>query len=51
LREARVSIAPGSVFGPGGLGTVRVSLAAADHVIIEGIERIAAHVQRDRGGS
>jgi hypothetical protein len=28
-----------------------VSLAAADHVIIEGIERIAAHVQRDRGGS
>lgn len=51
LREARVSIAPGSVFGPGGRGTVRMSLAAADNVITEGIERIAAHVQRTGGGS
>jgi aspartate/methionine/tyrosine aminotransferase len=51
LRTARVSIAPGSVFGPGGFGTVRVSLAAADHVVAQGIERIAAHVQRNKGGN
>lgn len=51
LREAGVSIAPGSVFGPGGYGTVRISLAAADHVITEGIERIAAYVRRPSGGS
>ena len=49
LRDARVSIAPGSVFGPGGTGYVRVSLAAADEVISEGIERIAEYVQRGGG--
>ena len=51
LREARVAIAPGSVFGPGGEGSVRISLAASDTTITEGIERIAAFVQRSGGGT
>lgn len=49
LREQRVSIAPGSVFGPGGVGMVRISLAAAPCTIETGINRIAAHLQRGSG--
>lgn len=49
LREQRVSIAPGSVFGPGGEGMVRISLAAAPCTIEAGINRIAAHLQRGSG--
>ena len=44
LRDAHVSIAPGSVFGPGGHGMVRISLAAAETTIEQGIRRIAEHV-------
>ena len=46
LRDDQVSIAPGSVFGPGGHGMVRISLAAAETTIEQGIRRIAAHLQR-----
>lgn len=49
LREQRVSIAPGSVFGPGGVGMVRISLAAAPCTIEAGINRIAAHLQQGSG--
>lgn len=49
LREQRVSIAPGSVFGPGGEGMVRISLAAAPCTIEAGINRIAAYLQRGSG--
>ena len=36
-----VSVAPGSVFGPGGEGYVRISLAADGDQITEGIRRLA----------
>ena len=49
LREQRVSVAPGSVFGPGGEGMIRISLAADLYTIETGINRIAAHLQQGRG--
>lgn len=44
LREYGVSVAPGPVFGPGGEGYVRISLAAAEEDVTEGIRRLAAAV-------
>ena len=41
LDDHGVSVAPGSVFGPGGEGYVRISLAADDHQIVEGLRRLA----------
>jgi aspartate/methionine/tyrosine aminotransferase len=49
LREQRVSIAPGSVFGPGGEGMVRISLAADASTIESGINQIAAFLRQRRG--
>ena len=49
LREQRVSIAPGSVFGPGGEGMIRLSLAASEATIETGINRIAAYLQQGSG--
>jgi len=46
LEHQGVSVAPGSVFGPAGEGWVRISLAAEDAEIVEGIERIAAHLRQ-----
>lgn len=48
LRAQQVSVAPGSVFGPGGAGTVRVSLAANEATIESGIKRMAVHLQQRR---
>jgi aspartate/methionine/tyrosine aminotransferase len=45
LHRFDVSVAPGSVFGPAGEGWVRISLAADDGVIDEGLRRIAAATQ------
>ena len=41
LKSHKVSIAPGSVFGPGGIGMVRISLAASESTIEKGIIGIA----------
>jgi aspartate/methionine/tyrosine aminotransferase len=41
LREADVAVAPGSVFGPAGEGSVRISLAPELPVIEEGLARLA----------
>ena len=41
LDEHGVSVAPGSVFGPGGEGYVRISLAAEDQDVVEGLRRLA----------
>ncbi len=41
LRRHRVSVAPGSVFGPGGEGYVRISLAADPDVLVDGLRRVA----------
>jgi aspartate/methionine/tyrosine aminotransferase len=44
LREWGVAVAPGEVFGPGGDGLVRISLAEETHVLEEGIRRLAEAV-------
>jgi len=42
LEEARVALAPGEGFGARGAGHARISLAVADDVLDEGIERLAS---------
>ena len=42
LEKEGVSVAPGSVFGPAGEGWVRISLAAEDDSVAEGLRRIAS---------
>jgi aspartate/methionine/tyrosine aminotransferase len=41
LESHSVSVAPGSVFGPAGRGWARISLAAEDDAIAEGVRRMA----------
>jgi aminotransferase len=41
LEKEKVAVAPGEVFGPGGHGFVRVSLAGEVREIKEGIRRLA----------
>ncbi len=41
LETQGVSVAPGSVFGPAGEGWVRISLAADDELLAEGLRRLA----------
>lgn len=42
LREAGVGTVPGAAFGTGGEGFVRVTLAAADEVLAEGMARLTS---------
>jgi aspartate/methionine/tyrosine aminotransferase len=44
LSSDRVAVAPGDVFGPGGEGSIRVSLAADEVAIEQGLSRIAARL-------
>jgi aspartate/methionine/tyrosine aminotransferase len=44
LREKRVAVAPGELFGPGGAGHVRLSFAADDGRLREGLTRLAEFV-------
>ena len=44
LAERQVAVTPGSAFGAGGEGMVRVSLAASEEAIATGLERLAAGV-------
>ncbi|MEE8602016.1 hypothetical protein [Euzebya tangerina] len=37
-----VAVAPGDTFGRSGVGALRISLAAAESTIVEGLRRIAA---------
>jgi aspartate/methionine/tyrosine aminotransferase len=46
LDEEHVAVAPGEVFGPGGDGLVRISLAVEEDVIAEGLARIARAIER-----
>jgi len=41
LADRHVSVSPGSAFGPGGEGMVRVSLAAERGALLEGLSRLA----------
>ena len=45
LDEHRVAVAPGEVFGPGGDGLVRISLAREPDEIAEGLSRIARAIE------
>jgi aspartate/methionine/tyrosine aminotransferase len=45
-REERVQVGPGGAFGPGGAGHVRLSFAADDGRLREGLGRMAAFVAR-----
>jgi aspartate/methionine/tyrosine aminotransferase len=51
LDEFRVSVAPGEVFGPGGDGLVRISLAREPDEVAVGVTRIAHAIEAfaDRG--
>lgn len=46
LKEERVMVGPGVAFGPSGAGHVRVSFAADDGRLREGLNRLAAFVAR-----
>ncbi len=43
LREARVTVTPGSAFGPSGAGHVRMAYCVEDDVINQAFDRIEAH--------
>jgi aspartate/methionine/tyrosine aminotransferase len=45
LDDLRVAVAPGEVFGPGGDGFVRISLAREPDEIAEGMTRIARAIE------
>ncbi|MGL6096516.1 MAG: pyridoxal phosphate-dependent aminotransferase [Fimbriiglobus sp.] len=49
LKEQRVLVGPGCAFGPSGTGFVRVSFAAEDGRMREGLARLAAFVAGLRG--
>jgi aspartate/methionine/tyrosine aminotransferase len=45
FKEARVLVGPGVAFGPGGAGHIRISFAAEDGRLREGLSRLAALVE------
>lgn len=49
LRDQRVLVGPGCAFGPSGAGCVRVSYAAEDGRLREGLSRMARFVESLRG--
>ncbi len=49
LESHSVSVAPGSVFGPAGRGWARISLAAEEEVIAEGLRRLAKALHEHGG--
>jgi aspartate/methionine/tyrosine aminotransferase len=49
LKEDRVLVGPGVAFGPSGTGHVRVSFAADDGRLREGLARLGAFVERLKG--
>ena len=46
LREAYVAVAPGETFGLSSRGYVRISLAAADDRLVEGIKRLGGFMDK-----
>ncbi len=50
LAEDGVAVAPGTAFGPGGEGFVRISLAASEADLVEGAARLAGRWHRLRDG-
>jgi aminotransferase len=50
LEQECVAVAPGEVFGPGGAGLVRISLAREPEEIAEGLTRIARALETSGAG-
>jgi aspartate/methionine/tyrosine aminotransferase len=50
LDEYRVAVAPGEVFGPGGEGLVRISLAREPEELADGLSRIAQAIETFAAG-
>jgi aspartate aminotransferase len=48
LTEHAVAVAPGETFGPAGRSKVRISLAAAEHEVKEGAQRLVSAIQGAR---
>jgi len=46
IHEAKVGMNPGTVFGQGGSGYMRMNIGASRHVVAEALERIAKTCQR-----
>jgi aspartate aminotransferase len=46
LKEAHVAVTPGSAFGPSGEGHMRLSYAASEDQIVEGMRRIKEAMSR-----
>lgn len=46
LQETQVAVRPGELFGPEGKGYVRVSFAASEDALIEGIRRLGLFIRR-----
>lgn len=44
LREQHVAVAPGSIFGPAGVGWIRISLATKSEDLLEGLGRITQFI-------
>jgi aspartate/methionine/tyrosine aminotransferase len=51
LREKKVQLTPGDLFGPSGAGYVRLSYAADDGRVHEGLDRLAEFVDGSQGRS
>jgi aminotransferase len=51
LREKRVRVTPGDLFGPSGAGYIRLSYACEDGRLTEGLNRLADFAQGPRGGA
>jgi aspartate aminotransferase len=47
LAEEGVAVVPGAAFGPGGEGFIRLSLAVAPEVVVEGARRIGRFLRRE----
>ena len=47
LSEQRVAVAPGATFGKIAGQYVRVSMAASDNVVVEGLERVCAFINKN----
>ena len=45
FREQQVQVGPGCAFGPGGSGHIRISIAAEDGRLREGLARLAAFIE------
>jgi aspartate/methionine/tyrosine aminotransferase len=46
LKEAEVSVVPGSAFGPGGQGHIRISFGLEEERLREGLKRLLGFLEK-----